>query len=138
MRGRPTAATQHMDKKFSDMIRNMSPDRTTRNHATQFYCGAVYALLSEAASDIPYLDGIFSVTGTGLMEKVKEKTEIIEQLGRILEQDGYGDEDVLWVAKWAAKAYHDGLTVKEIKGIISKQRQIWREKEERDEGEKEK
>lgn len=97
------------------MIREQIPGKTTRTQAAAFYRAAVYGLLSEAASEIPYLDGIFIQCGDAI---TKEKNEITEQLGRMREQDGYSDSDILTVAKTAAKAYHDGYTVKQIKAYI--------------------
>lgn len=118
MRGRPTAATQHCDKGLSDTIKANYPDSTTRTHAAIYYRSCVMSLL-EAASDIPYLDGIFKITEReNHNHGVREKGEITEQLGRMLEQDGYSQDDVLKVARIAAKAYHDGYTVKQIKAYI--------------------
>jgi len=90
--------------------------QTKRAQAAHVYAASVFGLLSEAASDIPYLDCIFKV------DKAKaaciQKGEIIEQLGRMREQDGYSDRDILTIARIAAKAYHDGVTVKQIKQYI--------------------
>lgn len=117
-RGRPTVAAQHMDEDFANFIASTSKDKTTRTQAAIFYRAAVYGLLSEAASDIPYLDGIFCIVEQDGMPGVKQKNEIIEQLGRMLEQDGFSESDVLTVAKIAAEAYHNGYTVKQIKAYI--------------------
>ena len=120
MRGRPTAAKAHGNEELSDFIKQTSRDKTTRTQAAHFYCSAAYSLLekSEAASDIPYLEGIFKLVYDDGIPGVKEKSEIVEQLGRMLEQDGYSEEDVKQIATIAAKAYHDGHTVKEIKAYI--------------------
>lgn len=111
-RGRPTVSAAHGMADFEYL-----PDATKRTQASHFYCAAVFGIL-EAASDIPHLDGIFAITKSNGMPGLKQKTEIIEQLGRMKEQDGYSDSDVLKIARIAAKAYNDGCTVKEIKAYI--------------------
>jgi len=112
-RGRPSVWVKAFGHENKD---DFLADKTKRTQAANFYRASVYALLSEAASDIPYLDCIFKV------DKAKaaciQKCEIIEQLGRMREQDGYSDKDVLTIASIAAEAYHDGATVKQIKQYI--------------------
>lgn len=117
-RGRPTAAAAHAGQDFADDMKRYFSDKTTRTQAAHFYSSAAYPLLSEAASEIPYLDGIFCIFKSNGIDALKQKEEIIEQLGRMIEQDGYSDNDVLKVASIAAKAYHDGYKVKEIKAYI--------------------
>lgn len=117
-RGRPTAAARHVDEDFANYIASTNKDKTTRTQAAIFYRTAVSGPLSEAASEIPYLDGIFCIVEKDGVPGVKEKGEIIEQLGRMLEQDGFSESDVLTVAKIAAEAYHNGYTVKQIKAYI--------------------
>lgn len=125
-RGRPTVAASHAGKEMEDTIKHLYQEQTTRSHAAHFYCSAVYGIL-EAASDIPYLDEIFCKTVINGIDGIKEKSEIIEQLGRMREQDGYSDSDILKIARIAAKAYHEGCTAKEIKAYIlrGRTRGIW-------------
>lgn len=119
-RGRPTAAAQHLSEDFSQSLVYQNPDKTSRTRAAIYYrCAAGY-VLSEAASDIPYLDGIYYRSDTEMI--LRQKGEIIEQLGRMLQQDGYRKEDVIEAARIAARAYHDGCTVKQIKAWIMKVR----------------
>ena len=120
MKRRPTAAAQHLTEDFSQYIIEWYPDKTSRTRAAVYYRAAVYSLLSEAASSIPYLDGIYREDT--VRAEIHEKGEITEQLGRMLEQDGYSREDVLEVARIAAQAYHEGCTVKQIKAWILKVR----------------
>lgn len=119
-RGRPTAATQHLAETFSQSLIEMYPNKTSRTRAAIYYRCAVGSLLSEAASSIPYLDGIYH--NDNVKYELREKGEITEQLGRMLQQDGYSEADVLEVARIAAQAYHDGYTVKQIKAWILKVR----------------
>lgn len=118
MRGRPTAAAAHAGQEMSDSIKQEFKDKSTRTQAAHYYSIAVFPLLSEAASEIPFLDGIFCIDEENGIGALKQKDEIIEQLGRMIEQDGYSEADVLKVARIAAKAYHDGYTVKQIKAYI--------------------
>ena len=119
-RGRPTAAAQHLSEDFSQSLIEEYSNKTSRTRAAIYYRCAAGFVLSEAASDIPYLDGIYTRDDAKMI--LREKGEITEQLGRMLEQDGYCKEDVLEVAKIAAQAYHDGCTVKQIKAWIMKVR----------------
>ena len=87
-------------------------DRTHRTHISEYYRGAVFGLL-EDNSDIPYLEKIFRIDNS--RPACYQKCEIIEQLGRMLVQDGYSEDSVIEAATIAAKLYRMGYTVKEIK-----------------------
>ena len=119
-RGRPTAAAQHLSENFSQSLVYQYSDKTSRTRAAIYYRCAANSVLSEAASTIPYLDGIYYNNDAEMI--LKQKGEITEQLGRMLEQDGYRKEDVIEAARIAAKAYHDGYTVKQIKAYLMKVR----------------
>lgn len=119
-RGRPTVTAQHKGEELSRFIADLYPGRTSRTLAAIYYREEAACLLSEAASSIPHLDGIFRVDEVEHAQY--EKGEILEQLGRMLVQDGYARKDVLEVARIAAQAYHDGCTVKQIKTWILKVR----------------
>lgn len=119
-RGRPTAAAQHFSDSFSQSLISTYPDKTSRTRAAIFYRTEAGYILSEAASTIPYLKGIYDRDDS--KNTLREKGEILEQLGRMLTQDGYIKDDVLDVARIAAQAYHDGCTVKQIKAWILKVR----------------
>lgn len=123
-RGRPTASATHSDEGFAAIIIDMFPGKTKRTYASIYYRSAVYSLLSEAASEIPYLDGIFRLDDAGMA--CYQKAEIIEQLGRMLEQDGHSPDDVLYFARLAAQHYHNGYTVKEIKAWLLQIRKAWK------------
>ena len=90
-------------------------DRTHRTHISEYYRGAVFGLL-EDNSDIPYLEKIFRIDNS--RPACYQKCEIIEQLGRMLVQDGYSEDSVIEAATIAAKLYRMGYTVKEIKAYL--------------------
>ena len=90
-------------------------DRTHRTHISEYYRGAVFGLL-EDNSDIPYLEKIFRIDNS--RPACYQKGEIIEQLGRMLVQDGYSEDSVIEAATIAAKLYRMGYTVKEIKAYL--------------------
>ena len=93
---------------------------TKRTLQARYYQVCVQGLLTEAASEFPILKRIF------FLDKVNQtivwKREILEQLGRMLNQDGYPREDVITVARAAAEMLADGWQVKTIKRYILKGR----------------
>ena len=91
--------------------------RTRRSHVADYYRGSVFGIL-EDHSDIPYLEGIFRIDGNACIEKC----EIIEQLGRMHVQHGYGEDTIIYAATLAARFYHNGNTVKEIAAYLRRVR----------------
>ena len=89
-------------------------DRTHRTHISEYYRGAVFGLL-EDNSDIPYLEKIFRIDNS--RPACYQKGEIIEQLGRMLVQDGYSEDSVIEAATIAAKLYRMGTRLKKLKHI---------------------
>lgn len=117
-RGRPTVAQKHGLEDVQQLI-NQGSHKTQRTKTAQLYKAEAFSILtSEAASNIPYLDGIFKICSDPSGDYVTQRDEVIEQLGRMAMQDGMSDEVVIAAATVAAKAYHDGATVKEIKTAI--------------------
>lgn len=117
-RGRPTIGARY---DMEDVVGAISrgSHKTQRTNAAHFYCSSVFGLLSEAASNIPHLEEIFYVRRDDDGYVIcKQRTEIIEQLGRFSLQDGASDDEVLELAAAAATAYHNGKTVKEIKAAM--------------------
>ena len=55
-------------------------------------------------------------------KKIFQKGEIIEQLGRMYAQDGYGEDTIIYAATLAARFYHNGNTVKEIAAYLRRVR----------------
>lgn len=75
-----------------------------------------------------YIEPVDHIDKNSLEERIKtqeeklneliQKDEIIEQLGRMLVQDGYSEDSVIEAATIAAKLYRMGYTVKEIKAYL--------------------
>ena len=73
-------------------------------------------LLSVAAADIPDSDLLwYSDDAT---QTAKSKNGILEQLGRMLVQDHYNEEDCVYIANLAITALKNGKTSREIEKAI--------------------
>ena len=115
-RGRPTVFERdHMESMESLCAANKY--RTRRNHVAEYYRSSVFGIL-ESHADIPYLEEIFLIDGNACIQK----GEIIEQLGRMYVQDGYGEDTIIDAATLAARFYHNGNTVKEIAAYLRRVR----------------
>ena len=115
-RGRPTVFQRdHMEGMERWCTANKY--RTRRNHVTEYYRASVFGIL-EDHNDIPYLEEIFLIDGNACIQK----GEIIEQLGRMYAQDGYGEDTIIDAATLAARFYHNGNTVKEIAAYLRRVR----------------
>ena len=115
-RGRPTVFERdHMEG--MEKLCTADKHRTRRSHVADYYRGSVFGIL-EDHSEIPYLEGIFRIDGNACIEKC----EIIEQLGRMHVQDGYGEDTIIYAATLAARFYHNGNTVKEIAAYLRRVR----------------
>ena len=115
-RGRPTVFERdHME--CMESLCTSNKYRTRRNHVTEYYRASVFGIL-EDHNDIPYLEEIFLIDGNACIQK----GEIIEQLGRMYAQDGYGEETIIDAATLAARFYHNGNTVKEIAAYLRRVR----------------
>ena len=115
-RGRPTVFERdHMEG--MEKLCTADKHRTRRSHVADYYRGSVFGIL-EDHSDIPYLEGIFRIDGNACIEKC----EIIEQLGRMHVQHGYGEDTIIYAATLAARFYHNGNTVKEIAAYLRRVR----------------
>ena len=114
--GRPTVFERdHMEG--MEKLCTADKHRTRRSHVADYYRGSVFGIL-EDHSDIPYLEGIFRIDGNACIEKC----EIIEQLGRMHVQHGYGEDTIIYAATLAARFYHNGNTVKEIAAYLRRVR----------------
>ena len=115
-RGRPTVFQRdHMEGMERWCTANKY--RTRRNHVAAYYRSSVFGIL-EDHNDIPYLAEIFRIDGDVCIQK----GEIIEQLGRMHVQDGYGEDTIIYAATLAARFYHNGNTVKEIAAYLRRVR----------------
>ena len=115
-RGRPTVFERdHMEGMESLCMAN--DYKTRRTHVAEYYRASVFGIL-EDHKEIPYLEGIFLIDGYACIQK----GEIIEQLGRMHVQDGYGEDAIIDAATLAARFYHNGNTVKEIAAYLRRVR----------------
>lgn len=112
-RGRPTVFERDHMEDLDRYIAGMDEGKTRRTHVAEYYRGSVFGIL-EDHNDIPYLEEIFRIDGNACIQK----GEIIEQLGRMYAQDGYGEDTIVD----AARFYHNGNTVKEIAAYLRRVR----------------
>ncbi len=119
-RGRPTVATEYFGNAAQafGMIMSAGKKVTKRSIADYVYCDAALRIIKEAASEIPFVEEIFSVD----REKEQYCRSILSQLGRMSIQDSYTDVDVIAIARIAAEARHDKCTVKQIEKYIRRGR----------------
>ena len=89
---------------------------SSRTVQARFYQACSVGLLHEATDQYPELERIFQRDREN--RRLKQKPEILEQLGRMWMQDGYREDDVITVARTAADALGEGYTVKEVKAYI--------------------
>lgn len=118
-RGRPTVFERDHMEDLDRYIAGMDEGKTRRTHVAEYYRGSVFGIL-EDHNDIPYLEEIFKVDNAKFT--CKQKDEIIEQLGRMYAQDGYGEDTIVDAATLAARFYHNGNTVKEIAAYLRRVR----------------
>ena len=116
-RGRPTVFQRDHMEEFDRFISGAYEEKTRRTIVAHYYRSSVFGIL-EDHNDIPYLEGIFLIDGDACIQK----GEIIEQLGRMHVQDGYGEDTIVDAATLAARFYHNGNTVKEIAAYLRRVR----------------
>ena len=116
-RGRPTVFQRDHMEEFDRFISGAYEEKTRRTIVAHYYRSSVFGIL-EDHNDIPYLEGIFLIDGDACIQK----GEIIEQLGRMYVQDGYGEDTIVDAATLAARFYHNGNTVKEIAAYLRRVR----------------
>jgi hypothetical protein len=119
-RGRPTVA-QTIYGDYADMMEEIwqkSGLKTKRSTADYLYCVAALSAIKEAASEIPHIETICRLDGSNPWYS----RSILSQLGRMILQDGYSEQDVLAIAKLAAEARHADCTVRQIEIYIRKTR----------------
>ena len=91
---------------------------TKRTAANRYYMTVAVGLISETVSEIPHSEL--------LVDQSKWKIHcqgILVQIGRMLMQDGYGEADVITVAKVAAELRHRRYGSKVIERYIQQGRQ---------------
>lgn len=119
-RGRPTVYKRDNMEGIGKNL-EVFDGHTHRTHVNQYYRATVFGIL-ESHSEIPYLEKIFMIGYGPSGSYCLQKDEIIEQLGRMLVQDGYDEETVIEAATLAARFYHNGNTVKEIAAYLRRVR----------------
>lgn len=116
-RGRPTVFVARTGSDVEHCLPSSGlGNKTRRTQASAYYVAIAHQVLKESGFDIPYLDEIYDCDpSTG---RIRRKSVIIDQIGRLWDQDGESPEFVKEVATWAAKAYHDGLSAKQVAECI--------------------
>lgn len=113
-RGRKDVFTQSGCMGLKKLFEN--DGNTKRTLQARYYQVCAQGVITEAASEFPILNKIFYLDKDS--QTIVWKREILEQLGRMLNQDGYPREDVITVARIAAEMLADGWQVKAIKRYI--------------------
>lgn len=91
-----------------------APSRRQAINAMYMYEGV--HLLSVAATDIP--DSHLLYQSDDATMTVKSKNGILEQLGRMVVQDHFSEEDCIYIANLAIAALKNGKTSREIEKAI--------------------
>ena len=89
-------------------------DRTPRTAVNKYYTFTGMGVIKEAASENPECTLLYDVVN----QKIR-CMGVLEQLGRMLDQDGYPLEAVTSIAIAAAGARADGVTSKSIERYIA-------------------
>lgn len=116
-RGRPNVWAQHgLDDIRAELLLDKGK-RTTQNEL--YIMDAISAIERLAPTGCERLyfipDNIMSVSRQEcLREGYKRDSTILEQLGRVLTQDGLSDDDFVTIAEKAAEYKEQGYTSKEI------------------------
>mgnify|MGYP007101933823 CR=1 FL=1 len=124
-RGRPSI-DEHSDGIVKAISDSDTQDQTHRAHVNKYYETAGSIFVGHRRDDIPHYDTLIQPYRDSFVPK-KTGRGVLEQLGRMIEQDGYRDTDVLHIAIIAADALHQGLRVKEVERFIRRGRtkDIW-------------
>lgn len=117
-RGRPTAIQRDYGDAGAPMEAIFAADcgntyKTQRAATNTYYMTMAMELIKEAASDIKHIELLIGFKNQEIRCK-----GVLEQLGRMLVQDGHSKADVIFIAKVAARAKYESSTVKEIERYI--------------------
>ena len=126
-RGRPSIDERTGDTLVKFIAATDAHNNTHRTHANRAYMTAGMTFVAEHRNDIPHHDTLIKPYGDSYVNQ-KTGIGVLEQLGRMIEQDGYTEADVLHIAVIAADALHKGLKVKEVEQFIRRGRTkgIWK------------
>lgn len=96
-RGRPTIFVARTGSDVEHCLPGSGlGNKTTRTQASAYYVAIANQVLKECGFDIPYLSEIYDCDpNTG---RIRRKSVIIDQLGRLWDQDGESPEFVKEVA----------------------------------------
>ena len=100
--------------------------RSSRRQAVNsMYVNKAAQLISEAAADIP--DGKLLWYSDKATWTIKSKDGILEQIGRMLEQDQHEQSHCVYITNLAISALKNGCTCREIEKAIRKIRMALKE-----------
>ena len=114
-RGRKNVYESHNVKSMQEILCG-GMEITSRTAQGKFYQYSIIRLLTKAASENQELK--FIVNMDSEKQKVKKHPEILEQLGRMLYQDGFSKSVVLEAAKTSGLFLDVGFKVKEVKAYL--------------------
>ena len=105
---------------------NVPNGRCSRRQAVNsMYVNKAAQLISEAAADIP--DGKLLWYSDKATWTIKSKDGILEQIGRMLEQDQHEQSHCVYITNLAIAALKNGCTCREIEKAIRKIRMALKE-----------
>ena len=105
---------------------NVPNGRCSRRQAVNsMYVNKAAQLISEAAADIP--DGKLLWYSDKATWTIKSKDGILEQIGRMLEQDQHEQSHCVYITNLAIAALKNGCTCREIEKAIRKIRMTLKE-----------
>lgn len=87
-----------------------------RQAINAMYMFEAVQLISEAATEIPDSDLLWY--SDNVTQTAKSKNGILEQLGRMIVQDHYREDDFIYIANLAIAALKNGKTSREIEKAI--------------------
>lgn len=114
-RGRPSVFQRECGEMADQMMAVcVDPEKTKRASTNAYYAYMGVGVIKEAASEIPEYEMLYDPVNRKL-----RCLGVLEQLGRMLIQDGYSRESVISIAKAAAGARADGVRSKDIERYIA-------------------
>ena len=99
--------------------------RSRRQAVNSMYVNKAAQLISEAAADIP--DGKLLWYSDKATWTIKSKDGILEQIGRMLEQDQHEQSHCVYITNLAIAALKNGCTCRDIEKAIRKIRMALKE-----------
>ena len=95
-----------------------------RREVNTMYMYSAVGLISEAAAEIPNQELLWYADDE--TKTARGKNGVLEQIGRMLEQDHYSEEDCIYIANLAAQASASGYTSREIENAIRRIRMAYK------------